>query len=125
VDVRAVGPESDRVGYVAKYATKGFDRSVLTVADDLDECLCALRGRRVLGTFGKWRSLELEREVPEPGRWKVVGRFGFVHAAAVRGEEWAIGIFRALGIDVVTLGSPERSGETERGRKVPSRSPTG
>lgn len=98
VDIRPVGKDSKRIGYVAKYATKGFDRSVLGVPDDLDECLCALRGRRVLGTFGQWRSVELEREPQEPGVWRAVGRFSHVWNRAVAGERWAVDFFRGMNI---------------------------
>lgn len=99
VGIEEVGRDSKRVEYVAKYATKGFDRSVLVVPDDLDECLCALRGRRVFGTFGCWRSVELEREPSDRSRWKVVGRFADVWREALRGDLWASGFLKSLGID--------------------------
>lgn len=98
VDVREVKDHAQGVYYVAKYAAKGFSQSVLQHHDWLCECVCALRGRRLLGTFGEWRSRGLEVRVDDADDWHCVGRFVSVHAAALRGEEWALGTFRSLNV---------------------------
>jgi Replication protein len=98
VDVREVKDHDRGVYYVAKYAAKGFSQSVVLNHDWLSECVCALRGRRLLGTFGEWRNRRLEDRREDADDWRTVGRFVTVHAAALRGEEWACGTFRSLGV---------------------------
>lgn len=95
-DVREVKDKDRGVGYVAKYASKGFDRSVLQDPDSLCECILALRGRRLFGTFGEWRNCRLEDPDSGPADWTRVDRLVNVLAAADQGEPWARGILIAL-----------------------------
>lgn len=96
VDVQRVSHNSRSVGYVAKYASKGWTAEVIRDHDRLIECVCALRGRRLLVTFGGWGKLDFDSEAPDPGDWRRVGRLCDILDAARRGESWALGLHRAL-----------------------------
>lgn len=109
VDVREVQDHDKGVGYVAKYAAKGFDRGVVQDRDSLIECLLAVRGRRLLGTFGAWRGLRIERDAENVTDWAPVARFDACWQAASRGESWAVGIFRSLGLTPTNASPPRRS----------------
>jgi hypothetical protein len=98
VDVQRVKENGKSIGYVAAYAGKGFDKSVLQNHDDLCECVLALRSRRLFCTFGKWRGIDLEG-IPEPRpEWKPIGRLELVAAECIRGSAFAVGIFKSLGL---------------------------
>lgn len=96
VDVQRVGHEELAVGYIAKYLSKGWTSEVARDPDSLAECICALRGRRLLGTFGGWRTVELELEPDGPDDWVRIGTLKQIITAAGAGEEWACGVFRSL-----------------------------
>lgn len=98
VDVQDGASSEKSAGYVAKYACKGWAQEVLETPDDLDECLAALRGRRLLGTFGDWRGRKLERQTEQVADWRLVGRLNRVCAASLDGEPWAVGTLRSLGV---------------------------
>lgn len=98
VDVREVRENEKGVDYVAKYAGKGWSEAILADPDSLAECVVALRGRRLLGTFGEWRKFKLEREVESVTDWKPVARLGHVFRCATGGERWAVDVFRSLGL---------------------------
>jgi len=101
VHLRRVKARSRDISYVAKYATKGFSNEVANDHDRLVECMVALRGTRMLGTFGAWRNNDLEREQDDDVKWNRVGRLVEVYNAAIRGERWAIGCFQCLGVTAV------------------------
>lgn len=100
VDVRAVSDARGGARYVAKYAAKGFGSDVEQDADCLLECVLALRGRRLLGTFGAWRGRRIERPAPDSVEWRKLGSLAAVASAARRGERWAADCFRSLMIRV-------------------------
>lgn len=114
VHVRAVDDQRHGARYVAKYATKAWDSSVDQVPDCLLECVLALRGRRMLGTFGIWRNRGLERQVDDQREWRRVGRLDQVAVAAGRCEPWAVGLFRALGLRVDASGREPVFGRLDR-----------
>lgn len=95
-DIRAVHDVPQRVGYVAKYATKGVDHDVIMDPAALAEAIRALKGRRLLGTFGLWRNLpQLDISV-DYRTYKRVATMESAYEALGRGEAWAIGAFTAL-----------------------------
>lgn len=100
VDVQDLSHREEGVRYVAKYATKGWTQEVLQHPDALRECVIALRGRRLLGTFGEWRGRKLEGDDGAERDWRMVGSVRHVFAEALRGERWAIGVWRSLGLTV-------------------------
>lgn len=96
VDVQGISGKEDVLRYVTKYAAKGFDPSVLQRREHLIECMVALRGSRMMMTFGAWYAAGGEDE-PEPEqKWKTIARLDHVLMSARRGEKWAIGVCNAL-----------------------------
>lgn len=104
VDVRAVRDSSKAVGYVAKYATKGWSESVVSDTDALLECILALRGRRLLITFGRWYDRDDQLCKVGPDDWKRVGRLDVIFADAVAGQPYAIAVFRSMCIAAGRVG---------------------
>jgi hypothetical protein len=96
VDVQRVRDDDRAVGYVGKYIAKGWSAEIARDPDSLVECILAMRGRRLLATFGEWHGMEPDVDDDGPNDWVRVGRLTSIHAAARRGEPWAVGIFRSL-----------------------------
>lgn len=105
VHVRRVKNAEKEAAYVARYATKGCERDVVLDADSLVESIVALRGARMLSTFGTFWGCRVERVVPDNAGWTRVGRLLGIYHAARRGESWATGCLRSL--RVVVAGSGE------------------
>lgn len=84
------------VSYAAKYAAKGVDNSCFAHPDWLVECVRALHGRRLCGTFGEWRGVELEGGDSGPSDWRHVTSLTRLVRAARDGEEWALGLAQSL-----------------------------
>lgn len=59
VDVRLVRDSNSAARYVSKYATKPLNSSFVAVPDRLQEAVLALKGRRLILTFGLWATLQL------------------------------------------------------------------
>jgi len=104
VDIQRARKTDDACLYAAKYVSKGWTSEVARDHDALVECIVAMRGRRLLITFGEWHGLDVERPDDDPGDWRNVGSLDYIFAADRRGEQWAVGILRALGVR-----PPERS----------------
>ena len=96
VDVQRVRQDEKAVGYLGKYITKGWSAEVTRDHDSLVECIIALRGRRLLGTFGEWRNVDLERQDDGLEDWTRVGRLGDIIRAANAGQSWALGVMRSI-----------------------------
>lgn len=92
--------QEKQVRYVAKYAAKGWARDVLGEPDHTDECMMALRGRRLISTFGSWYNADLEQEPADDREYREVGRLSDIMASAAAGEAWAVGIMTSLGVEV-------------------------
>ena len=90
-DIRAVEQEEHAVAYCTKYASKPFDREMLTDADRLDEAITALTGRRMILTFGKWKGLRVTAR-PDPDAWEHVGTVAELARKAVTGDKEAMQI---------------------------------
>lgn len=98
VDVRAVAMNGSGADYVAKYATKAFDHTVTTRDDWLDEAIRALKGRRLISTFGDWRGFKLSAPEPSDEGWELIADFDRVIALANNnhpGAVWLIQYFEA------------------------------
>lgn len=100
VDIRAVKELERGIFYVSKYATKGLDRDVSNDREALNECVHCLRGARLFSTFGEWWGREPDAPDEAVNDWRPVARFHVVWRASLRGEDWARGVFRSLGISV-------------------------
>lgn len=97
VDLSKVREDDLGITYVGKYLSKGWSKSVGEDHDSLVECILALRGRRLLGSFGSWRGLGLESDDIAPDDWVRIGRLVNIVAAAHVGEVWAVGVLTSLG----------------------------
>lgn len=72
VDIREVKKRDIAVGYVVKYAGWAVDGSVTSREDQYVEAIRALRGRRMLATWGTWRRMDLTRRPDDGDEWIVV-----------------------------------------------------
>jgi hypothetical protein len=97
VHTRPVKNAEQDANYVGKYATKGWNPDVLNDEQRLIECMVALRGRRLLMTFGKWRKIEEEGPLKERYTWVKVASLTSAVEAAARKEAWAVGLLAAIG----------------------------
>ena len=99
VDVRAVAMNGTGANYIAKYATKAFDHTVTTKDEWLDEAIRALRGRRLITTFGDWRGFALTVEEPSKEGWEMIADFDRVLALANANHDgalWLVQYFESL-----------------------------
>jgi hypothetical protein len=88
-DIRAVKQEEHAVAYCTKYASKPFDREVLTNDDRLDESMQALEGKRMILTFGDWKGLRVTAK-PDKDAWENVGTVAELARKAVTGDKPAM-----------------------------------
>ncbi|MEE9221818.1 MAG: protein rep [candidate division NC10 bacterium] len=59
VDIRIIKDPGKVAAYVTKYVTKPADNNLYRVPEALDEAIVAMRGRRLVATFGSWRAVAL------------------------------------------------------------------
>lgn len=107
VDIRQVNQLADLTKYVTKYITKPASPSVFNNADDLQEAILALHGRRSLITFGTWYGVNFLRSdsnVP----WQPVERLDTLIAREAQGEPLATRILASLRKDRECLKNDER-----------------
>lgn len=102
VDVRSVDDHARACGYLAKYCSKGFSSGLFITPDTLIEAVAAMRGLKMIGTFGNWRRKRMTAPVKDDAEWVNVGRLQDIVSAAIRGEIWAIGVCKGIGYDVTT-----------------------
>lgn len=100
------------IGYITKYATKGWTAEVAHDPAALLESVIALRGRRLVSVFGKWVGAGLDQEDLGAADWVVIGRLDRIWAAAHDGEAWASGVILSLarGVEEHARGIMERVG---------------
>lgn len=96
VDIRAVTDRRKMAGYIAKYATKPMDSTVVNDPEKLDEAIVALRGRRLCLTFGSWRGIKLNPKREPTVGWKLIGRLEHWLMLAKMGRADAVKIIKAL-----------------------------
>jgi hypothetical protein len=89
VDIRAIDRAEDRARYVTKYVTKPADASVFAVQALLDEFMLAMKGRRLMFTFGTWTKIKLQPDPDEAGEWTNVGGVDALMNRARDGDEEA------------------------------------
>jgi len=65
VDVRRIDGDHGAIKYVAAYVGKPMDATVTQHAEALDEFVIAIRGRRVVNTWGCWSRLDLDPDTSE------------------------------------------------------------
>lgn len=92
VDVqRSSGHQS--AAYLTKYVTKSLSGGVLTTPDLLDEFIIAMKGRRLVTTFGRWYGKQTLEDPPEElaapvclSGWKDAGLLRDIWPAVQRSE---------------------------------------
>jgi hypothetical protein len=98
VDIRKVHNE-EAIRYVASYTGKPLDSSIYASPDRLDEFIAAIKGRRLVNTWGCWSRIDIDAPDPEaPTDWVAVGRLVDLINDAERGDKWAIRLLDALSI---------------------------
>lgn len=96
VDIRQINDAKKVTSYVVKYATKAIDNQVIYIPPKLREAILALRGRRVMTTFGTWRGVMATAPV-EDGDWIPVAPLRDLLARKARGDTLATWILSKLG----------------------------
>ena len=61
VDIRVVKDPKKVANYITKYVTKPADNDLYRIPAALDQAITAMKGRRLVATFGTWRSTALLR----------------------------------------------------------------
>jgi hypothetical protein len=87
IDITRPRVIEDVCRYAVGYCTKTVDASIWLIPDKLDECVCALRGRRMCLTFGTWRGTPLEPDETDDRVWITLGRLEDVLRRAADGVE--------------------------------------
>lgn len=95
VDIRLVEDKKGAARYVTKYASKPFNNTFVTRPDQLDEAILALKGRKLLLTFGTWRGVTLLHK-PDPGEWNNVGTLERYIQRAATGDPHCQAVLRSL-----------------------------
>ncbi len=103
VDIRLVRDTSHAIRYVTKYASKPFNNTYVNRPARLDEAIIALKGRKLVLTFGTWRGVLLAR-TPTEGAWEHVASLERVISLAALGDVDCVAILQSLtGQDLPSL----------------------
>lgn len=97
IDIRFVKDNGHVTHYVAKYASKPMDHSVILDRDRLRESIVALKGKRLCMTFGTWQGVSLTANLDESG-WVNLGLLSEIIKDATRGNPVALEALAALRI---------------------------
>lgn len=95
VDVRLAKSRANVARYITKYVSKPLDMTYVRSDDLLDEAVRALKGVRLMDTFGAWRGHSLTK-IDDDTEWLDVGTLDGVLIGAYQGERWASRIVQYL-----------------------------
>lgn len=95
VDIRLIHGHDKAVDYVTKYACKPLPASTVRDSDHLAEAMIALRGRRLVLTFGAWSHVKLTAQ-SDTTQWIAIAPLPDVLRRADLGDAWSIAILRKL-----------------------------
>ena len=95
VDVRLARDRKNVARYVTKYVSKPLDMTCSRDDALLDEAVRALKGVRLMDTFGAWRGKPLTK-VTDDATWTDIGTLDGLLFAAYRGNYWAVRVVRDL-----------------------------
>lgn len=115
VDIRAIDQQGTRLKYVAKYASKPLDPTVTKTPRWLDEAIVALKGRRMIQSFGSWYGVVSDEDSLDSiastlgGKaiWRQVGTLPDVWRRAVNGDARMVSILTALRRTVPLATNPQ------------------
>jgi hypothetical protein len=88
IDIRMAGGDRDVVRYVSKYASKPFSGEISRRFDKLCELVRAMKGRRTIVAFGRWRRLTATSEETCHGWDYVCTLTELVERARTQAGEW-------------------------------------
>ena len=95
VHIQALKKHEHGIAYVSKYASKGFDSSILKSPAVLGEAMLALAGRRLMTCFKSWRGFKLvDKENPQD--WEPLAPLAQIRTHAQDGDPWAIRLLEHL-----------------------------
>lgn len=89
VDVRLVRSPEHLYSYLTRYVTKGWDSGMYHDQGKLREAISALRGRKLLCSFGDFAHLKLLLP-PTPETWKSLGSLQEIISLAAQRVAWAM-----------------------------------
>jgi len=95
IEITLVRDYAQAARYVTKYASKPFNSTYLRKPHRLDEAILALKGRKLLVTFGTWRGITLAR-TPTEGAWENVGSLQRYIERAANGDSHAQAVLSSL-----------------------------
>ena len=95
VDVRLARDRQNVARYITKYVSKPLDMTYTRTDELLDEAVEALKGVRLVDTFGAWRGVRLT-QVDGDAEWTDVGTLDGILIAAYEGNTWAARVVAAL-----------------------------
>lgn len=95
VDVRLAKDRRNVARYITKYVSKPLDMTYARTDDLLDEAVEALKGVRLMDTFGAWRGKPLTKTTDD-GEWHDVGTLDSYIIAAYEGNVYAKRALRYL-----------------------------
>lgn len=90
VDIRAIDNLRERARYVAKYATKPLDSTVVHHPAKLDEFVVAIKGRRLHQCFGSWARKTATSKAPRSKTIRRLASVSSTHENAVAGDVEAL-----------------------------------
>jgi hypothetical protein len=95
VDVRLARDRNNVARYVTKYVSKPLDMDCARHDNLLDEAVRALKGVRLMDTFGAWRGKPLTAS-DDDRDWKECGTLDGLMMAAYAGNVWASRVVKYL-----------------------------
>lgn len=95
IDIRLITDRSTAIRYVTKYATKPLNNSLYADAEKLVEAIQAMKGKRLVQTFGTWTKLELGSK-PTSESWSPVEPLANTLHRASLGDQWSIDTLNSL-----------------------------
>lgn len=95
VDIRLANDRRQVANHITKYASKPLDMGFARDPDLLDEALLALKGVRLVDTFGEWRGKPIT-EVDHDGTWTEVCSLDHLLLGAHNRDPWCLNIIRTI-----------------------------
>lgn len=95
VDIRQIRDANQATQYITKYASKPFNNTFLTRPERLDEAIVALKGRKLIVTFGSWRGLAVMAK-PQAGAWRHVASLQRCIEQAAAGDTHSRHVLQSL-----------------------------
>lgn len=97
VDIRKIKNDKHIIHYITKYISKGLQANISHNQDYLQEAILALRGTKLITTYGTWRKLKLrEKPCVDLSDWEPIEKISEIIKSALRGNKEAAEILIIL-----------------------------